>query len=375
MLDQWPEEGPPLLWRAQGIGLGFATVAIVGQRIYTAGNVGDSTVISALDYSGRLLWQAKNGPAYERSHPGARATPTLNEGKLYHLNADGDVVCLEAETGRRLWSLNMLERFNGRNIRWALSESLLVDGRRLICYPGGETISMVALDKHTGETIWTCTGVGDAPGYASPRVVDYGGLRQIVTMTARAAIGVEAESGRLLWRFEQEAPYDVNCNTPLYHDGHLYLFRTWGRGATKLKLVVKGDQCSVEQVWHTQDLDNEHGGVALVNGYLYGQADGNHRQRYLACLEATTGRTMWTDTRLAGRGSASLTLADGMLYVVSDRGEVGLVRPNPKQLEIVSQFQVPPGGEGPLYAHPVVHDGRLYVRHGDFLYAYDIARR
>jgi len=373
LLDQWPEEGPELIWRIDGIGEGYASVAIVGDKIFTAGNIGDNTVISALNMSGKILWRENNGPAYSRSFPGARATPTVAGGKLYHLNGDGDVICLDAASGRPVWTLNVFEKFAGRNTTWGLSESLLVDGDRVICTPGGQEIGMVALDKDTGRTVWTCTGPGDKPGYAAPILIETGGLRQIVTMMSASAVGVAAETGRLLWTYKHKVAYDVNVATPVYRDGHLALFGTWGRGATMLKLLVDGENCSVETVWHTKELDNEHGGVVLVGDCLFGQADGNHKRRHWACLRWKTGKTSYAVEGLPVKRSGTLTYADGMLYVLSDRGTVALLTPTPEKFDVVSRFSLPEGGKGPLWAHPVVNRGRLYVRHGRFLYAYDVA--
>jgi len=372
LLKQWPANGPEPVWRADGLGHGYSAVAIADGLIYTTGDIGEDTVITALDLSGQPVWRQTNGPAYTGPQPGSRSTPTVAGGRLYHINGYGNLVCLDAKTGEPVWAVNFMERFAGREIQWGVAESPLVDGRNVICCPGGEDVFMAALDRDTGETRWTCTGVGDQHTYASPAVVDYGGLRQIVTMTAASAIGVAADTGRLLWQHPREAPYGVNCDTPLYHDGHLFLFTTWARGATKLRLVVEGDDCSVEEVWHTRELDNEHGGVMLVDGFLYGHADGDHKHRHLACLDAETGETMWTSDELAGQASAAVTFADGLLYVVTDRGEVGLVRPSPERLEILGRFQLPEGGMGPVWAYPVVCGGRLYLRHSEFLYVYDI---
>lgn len=372
LLKRWPEGGPELLWKVDGLGHGWASVAIAGGIMYTAGNIGEDTVITALDLSGNVLWRARNGPAYTRSHPGARGTPTIVGDRLYHLNADGDVICLDARSGETIWGLNILEKFNGRNILWGLSESLLVDNGRVICCPGGEEVGVVALDAETGDTVWQCTGIGDRPSYASPIVVEYGGLRQIVTMMSASAVGIAADTGRLLWRYPHEVRYDAVCTSPVYDDGHLAVFGTWGRGATLLKLSVAGETCTAEEVWRTAELDNEHGGVILLDGYLYGQSDGDHKRRHLTCLEMKTGRTMWTARELSGDRSATVTYADGMLYLMSDRGEMALLRPNPERLEVVSQFNLPEGGKGAAYAHLVVCGGRLHARHGDFLYVYDI---
>lgn len=164
----------------------------------------------------------------------------------------------------------------------------------------------------------------------------------------------------------------MNCDTPLYHDGHLYLFTTWGRGGAKLRLVGEGENCSVQQVWHTGEFDNEHGGVMLADGCLYEHADGDHKHRHFACIRAETGDTMWTSDELSGQAPAALTFADGLLYVATDGGDIALVCPNPERLEILSRFRLPEGGAGPVWAYPVLCGGRLYLRHGGFLYAYDI---
>ncbi|MEN6498523.1 MAG: PQQ-binding-like beta-propeller repeat protein [Thermoguttaceae bacterium] len=374
LLQRWPEGGPTLLWQASGLGEGWATVAISGGKIYTAGNIDADTVITAMDLTGKRLWQAKNGPAYDRQFPGARSTPTVAAGKLYHLNGDGDVICLDAPTGRRLWQLSMAKEFQGRNPQWGLAESLLVDGPRVICCPGGPEVGMVALDKDTGKTVWTCTGIGDKPAYASPILVEYGGLRQIVTMTAASVVGVAADTGKLLWKYDHPASYDVNVSTLISQDGQLAFCGTWGRGTTKLKLHVAGDRCTVERLWHTKELDNEHGGVVLVDGYLYGLADGNHRNRHWACLAWDTGETQYATKGLEGPRSATLTYAEGMLYLVNERGTVALLPARPDGFELVSQFKLPKQGDGPTWAHPVVCGGRLYIRHGQYLYAYDVRR-
>jgi outer membrane protein assembly factor BamB len=270
-----------------------------------------------------------------------------------------------------VWSVNIVERFGGRNIQWGLAESVTIDGRKVICCPGGEKVGIVALDKATGETIWTCEGVGDKPSYSSGIVVEYGGLRQFVTMMSGSAVGVEIETGRLLWRHEREAPFDVNVATPVYHDGCVAISATWGRGTTLLKLNVSEQDCSVEQVWHNPEFDIEHGGYLFVDGYLYGLADGNHKRRHWACADWKTGEIMY-DSEGPGKKSAATSCADGMLYLLGDDRTVALVPATAERFEVVSQFELPRGPEGPTWAHPVICGGRLYLRHGDRLYAYNV---
>ena len=372
LLKLWSEGGPNLIWKASGIGFGFSTISIVDGMIYTAGNIDGYTHITALDMAGNILWQTKSGKMFSGSYPGSRGTPTVYDGKLYHLNGSGHIICLEAKTGKEIWSLNILEKFNGRTPDWGMAESLLVDGDNIICCPGGEEISVVALNRHTGETVWTCKGIGDKPGYVSPIIVDYKGLRQFVTMMSASAISVNADTGDLLWRYDHPIPYGSNISTPIYHDGHVIIFGTFGFGATKFKLNVDGNKCAIEKIWHTEELDNEHGGVILVDGYLYGHADGNHKWRHWACLELETGKTMYSVDGLPAGASGTQTYADGMLYLLGETGKVALMPADPNGFNIVSQFQIPKGGEGPLWAHPVVCGGRFYIRHGEYLYAYDV---
>ena len=367
LLEAWPAGGPRLVWSAKGLGEGFSTVAIAGGLIYTAGNIGDRTVVTALDLDGRVRWTAPNGPAYRRSVPGTRGTPTLDGGRLYHENADGDVVCLDARTGRQVWSVNILKTFGGRNITWALAESLLVDGTKVITTPGGDGAGLAALDKATGKTVWVCRETHDKPGYCSPIAVDYQGLRQVVTMLSRSIVGVHAQTGELLWQVEHVTPHDENISTPIFHDGCI-LVSTQYTGSRMLRLRVEGQSASVEPVWASKALDNQHGGVVLVDGRVVGSCRQDSRGPW-ACLAFETGERVYAER---GIGRGSLTWADGMLYAWNHRGTVALVRPAPRAFQVVSQFQIPKGGRGPAWAHPVVCGGRLYLRHGECLWVYDI---
>lgn len=367
LLRRWPEGGPKLLWTAKGLGHGFATVSIARGRIYTAGNLDGRTVITAMNMQGNILWQYNNGPAWTGSVPGSRGTPTIDGPRLYHESPLGEVVCLEAATGKRLWGLNILKRFGGKNITWALAESLLIDGARVICSPGGPQTAVVALDKLTGRTVWKSPSTGDKAGYATPALVECGGLRMILTLTSRALIGVNADDGRLLFRVEHRSPWDENITTPLYHDGHV-LVSTRTTGSVMFKLDVDGKKASVQEVWRSRELDNHHGGVVLLDGAIYGASHVRNDGRWI-CLDWKTGRLAYVER---GVGKGSLTAAEGMLYTLGERGVMGLVRATPERHQTISRFRVPKGGRGPVWAHPVVCGGRLYIRHGDFLYAYDV---
>jgi outer membrane protein assembly factor BamB len=369
LLKKWPEDGPKLLWTAKGIGHGFAGVTMADGRIYTAGEFDDDTLITGLDSDGHVLWQAENGKDRATASPaGARCTPTLDGTRLYHENAGGQIVCLEAETGSRVWSVSLEAEFQGKGGGYDHSESPLIDGDRVIGCPGGAT-AMVALDKRTGKAVWRSPSVGEPAGYTSPLLVQYEGLRMVLAVSQYQLIGVNADTGELLWQFKhyKSGPFCI-CTMPVYHDGQVFLTAGYGKGSVLLQIKVEGRKASVEPVWHSTDLDNRQGGVILLDGYLYGVADRSSNAKWI-CLDWRTGKTMYAER---GLGQGSLTYADGMLYVLGERGKVGLVRPTPAGHELTSTFKIPEGGEGPVWAHPVVCGGRLYIRHGEFLYAYDV---
>jgi outer membrane protein assembly factor BamB len=368
LLAQWPAEGPKLLWTATGIGAGFSSAAVAGGLIYITGNVGPDTLISALGPDGKVLWTAKNGPADKHSYPGTRSTVTADGDRVYHENSDGDLVCLEAVTGKSRWSLNILAKFGGQSPKWGLAESPLVDGGRLICVPGGTGTCMVAFDKLTGATLWTCAGLNEKPGYASPVAFDFGGVRQIVTMMEKSVVGVRADTGKLLWRAPHAAFADETVSTPLFHGRHVFVSTLPPGGSQCLELSAEGEGIGVKRAWHSLALNNHHGGVVLWDGHLFGS---DFLGKWL-CLELGSGRVVY---KAEGVGKGALTCAGGMLYTVAEKGgTVGLVKATPQGHAVISRFRLPEGGEGPVWAHPVVCGGRLYLRHGDRLYCYDVKK-
>lgn len=366
LLKTWPEAGPRLLWKAEGLGEGFATVSLAHDLIYTTGNVKEKTVLRALDLNRNVVWSVVVGGAWDKEHPGTRGNPTIDEDRLYYESPLGDVVCLEAKTGGEVWRWNILEKFGGENLRWALCESLLIDGDHVICCPGGQQTAMVALNKYDGNTVWQSPSVGELAGYASPSLGEHDGLCMIFTTTAKSIIAVNADNGELLWKFRHVTPFDENVMMPVYHDGHVFV-STQVTGGVMLRIDVDGDQASVHEVWRTKELDNHHGGVLLHDGHLYGT--GSSGVRHLQCLRWKDGEQVFQEQSVA---KGSLTYADGMLYCLDEKGTVSLVKADPGDHGVVGRFKIPAGGNGYSWAHAVVCAGRLYIRHGDYLYVYDV---
>ena len=371
LLKEWPKGGPKLLWTASGLGGGFSSVTLADGRIYTCGNVDEHTTVAALDLAGKILWQVPIGAAWDRDHAGTRSTPTIADGRLFVETPIGDVVSLDATSGKEIWRLNILEKFHAKNIHWGLAESPLVDGEHVICCPGGPDTAVVALDKKTGAVAWkSASADGDPISYATPLLIESGGLRILLTMTGTALIGVDADSGDLLFRHEHITRFDINATTPLYRDGRIFITSGYGSGSEMLKLAVDGKKASVSRLWQNKDLDNHHGGVILLDGYIYGAAFAPKGK--WVCLDWESGKKMYAEP---GVGKGSLTYADGMLYTLSESSKMGLVPATPERHEVVSQFALPKEGSGPSWAYPVVCGGRLYIRYDGFLYAYDIKKQ
>jgi outer membrane protein assembly factor BamB len=365
---QWPPAGPPLVWTVSGIGSGYGSIAVVGERIYVQGQRGDESTVASLNRAdGRRIWSRTIGPAGENDRgSGPRGTPTIDGDRLYVLTERGDLACLKVQDGSVVWQLNILKTFNGRNIGWLISESPLVDGNNVIVTPGGRNAGIVALDKMTGKTVWTSKELSDEAGYASCVVADVQGVRTVMTLTADAGVGVRASDGKLMWRYPRVANNTANITTPVFSDNKVFYTSAYGTGGALLALSAQNGEVRANEVYFTREMQNHHGGVVLVNGYLYG-----FNNSILTCLEFATGKMMWRD-RSVGKGS--LVYADGHLYVQSEDNTVGLVEATPSGYREKGRFRIPDQGL-PSWAHPVVSGAKLYVRNQGTLASYDIKAR
>lgn len=378
LLKEWPEGGPERIWQATGIGEGYSNVAIADQRIYTTGSIDDDCVITALDMEGKKLWNRKNGKAWKRSYPGTRSTPTIVDGVLYHLSGIGNLLCLDLESNEPVWTVNILEEFGGRNIMWGLAESPLIIGDHVICTPGGKEVSMVALDRKTGKPAWKCTGAGNRPGYASPILIDYQGLQQIVTAMSESIVGVRVSDGKLLWQYPHKVYADENITTPLFHDGLVIVSGCVRKGTTSLRLQVSGNECSVSQEWHSGTLDNKQGGIVLEDGRLYGYAEHLNSSTPWVCIDFESGEDVFKSAPVKSSykyKNGCLTFADGMFYLYSDDGKMALAKATDDGFQVTGRLRLEEPGERPTWAHPVVCGGRLYIRHGDRLSVYDVRKK
>jgi outer membrane protein assembly factor BamB len=385
LLRQWPEGGPPLIWTSTNLGRGYSAPIVVGQRIFLAGDVGEELHIFALDLEGKPVWQTKNGRAWKQPYPGARASCTFSEGRLYHLNAHGRLACLDADSGKEHWSVNVIERFDGKVIHWGLSENLLVDGPRVIVTPGGTKGLMAALDKKTGETVWASEplrlgennytahqriaepfGEVDNASYASPVLVKVGGRRQIVNCSLRHVFGVDADTGHLLWTRPMQTRYSVIAMTPVLVGDSVFVTAPHGEGGKLYRLRTDGPRVDVETLWRT-NLDACQGGVLQVDGALYGAM--YDRAKEWVSLDARTGTTRF---KLNDFAKGPLLYADKRLYCLSEQGEVALVNPGAKGFEVVGRFRLVPERTSDAWTHPVIANGRLYLRYHETLFCYDV---
>ncbi len=370
LLKTWPEEGPPVTWTAQGIGGGFSSAIIVGGKVYVTGMLGDDAGnLFVLDEAaGTILNTFPYGPeTLDEQAQGPRSTPTFDNGKLYFLSGLGVIYCMNAADGSILWSVDTVERFGARQITWDYSESLLVDGDQVLCTPGGPEALVAALDKNSGKTMWTTTGLDDTTSYCSPIIVNHAGGRMLLNATGKHIVGVDPDSGALRWSFYHKANYDIHGVTPVYLNGLVYYTAGDGIGGGALEIAPDGG--SVTSKWTDTTLDALHSGVVLIDGHLYGT--GYKSGGKLVCLEMTTGKIVW-DTRDVREGA--LIAADGMLYIYEGprKGVVNLVKASPDGFERTGRFSVTQG-TGKHWAHPTLANGKLYIRHGDTLIAYDMA--
>jgi outer membrane protein assembly factor BamB len=379
LLKSWPETGPALLWLTQDLPAGFSSVTFGKNLMYLTGVKNDIDVLVAMDTLGNIKWQTPYGRSWKESYPDSRCAATIDGNRAYVTSGAGDMACIDATNGTIIWSLKASEIYKGTFAPWGIAESLIIDGDKLYYTPGGPETMTVALNKNTGKLIWKTESLNDRPGYVSPILINYSGKKLLINVSANYIFAVDPLAGKIAWKIKHtdikaeksfavwdDAPA-IKCVTPLYKNGRIYVTGGYDHGGIMLELTDGGKNAKV--AWTDDVLDVHHGGVVLVNGYIYGanwlsNADGNW-----CCIDWKTGQKKYEEH---WKCKGSIISAEGMLYIYDERsGNVGLVKANPEKFDLVSSFRITKGS-GPYWAHPVIHSGKLYIRHGSALMAYMI---
>jgi outer membrane protein assembly factor BamB len=369
LLKSWPPGGPHMLWKATGLGGGFSGVSVSGGRLFTMGDLGDAGYLLALNLAtGKPVWKAKVGrTGGGGGHPGPRCTPACDGQVVVALGQYGDLVCVSAADGRELWRKNMKSDFGGQMMSgWGYSESPLIDGRLVVCTPGGPRGTLVAIDKSSGAAVWQSKAWAEKAAYASVIPAELGGVKQYIQITDESVAGIAASSGALVWRAPRPGQTAV-VPDPIYRDGIVFVTSGYGVGCNAFQVTAAGGRFNAREVYANKDLENHHGGVVLVGDHLYSLTNGNQ----LVCLEFKTGKVAWKD-RSVGKGS--ITCADGHLIVRGERGAgtVALVEATPAGYKEKGRFDPPDRSDKSSWPHPVVAGGRLYLRDQDVLLCYDL---
>jgi outer membrane protein assembly factor BamB len=363
LLKTWPQSGPPLAWKATGAGQGYSSFAVAGGRLYTLGARENREHVIAFDAaSGKRLWDAPHGQRFSNDRgDGPRGTPTVDGTRVYAFGASGDLTALDAASGKVAWTVNVIRDFGGQNITWGLSESPLIVGDRIIVSPGGAGSSVVALNKADGKLIWKTEA--DRAGYSSAVLHELGGISEAIVFTGERALGVNIANGRVLWSYDRVANRVANIATPIVRGNDVFLSSDYGTGAALLRLTAAGGGITAQEVYFTREMRNHHASSVLVGDHLYGFSSA-----ILTAMRFDTGEVAWRD-RSVGKGS--LVHADDRLYLFSERGVVALAEASPEGYREHGRFSLETGSL-PTWSHPVVSNGKLYLRDQDTIYAYDV---
>jgi len=366
LLKEWPSGGPKELWRTTGAGTGFSSFSASNNRLFTLGARANVEYVMAFDATtGSRLWEVPNGQRFRNDMgDGPRSTPTVDGDRVYAFGGTGELVCLEAATGKKLWSVNVVSQFGGNTPYWGYSESPLIVNDRIILNAGGRRASIVALNKTNGQTIWQQHS--DDAGYSSPMLLRTGSLQQVVFFTGQRGLAVDPRDGRLLWSYDRASNSTANIATPIVRGNRVFFSSDYGTGAALVEVRAAGNIASAQEVYFTRDMRNHHASSVVVGDYLYGFS-----ASILTALRFDTGEMAWRN-RSVGKGS--LIYADERLYLYSEQGTIGLAEATPTEYRERGRFSIKPSGP-PTWSHPIITNGRLVIRDQDTVYAYDVKAR
>jgi len=372
LLKEWPSGGPSLILKKEGLGKGNSTPVMYKGMIYISGKRDSLDVVTKLDLQGNIIWETVYGLSWNQSFPESRSTPTIENDRIYLLGGQGTVACIDTNSGEIIWKVNTHKIYKGEYHRWGMAESLLLTPDAVISSPVGERTALVALDKKDGSLVWKTESLGGVRSYASPLLVDHNGREMILAVSSKDFFAVDPGKGDLIWSIDiakLTADGDrVNTNTPLYHDGSVFISSGYDDISLMFTLSPTGDKADL--IWSDTTLDDHHGGIVVVDGYIYGSNWLNNGDGNWVCQEWKTGKVMYEEH---WNNKGSIIYADGRLYIYEEkRGNVGLLEPTPEKFNLISSFRVKEG-TGPHWAHMSIYDKKLLIRHGDVLLVYDIS--
>ena len=370
LLKQWPAGGPPLVWKATGLGEGYSSVSVVGDRVFTMGETKDGCCVLMLDGgTGRILWSTRIG---QKDSPGGyagpRSTPAVDAKVVVALSEQGVLACLDRNTGTQLWRHTLQKELGGNLMSgWGYSESPLIEGKLVICTPGGKNGTLAAFDKNTGDVVWRSRQWTDNAPYCSVIVATVGSIHQFIQVSDASVAGVAAADGRLLWRAPRKGDTAV-ATTPIYSDGFVYVTSGYGIGCNLFKVTAAGGQFTAQQTYANKVMVNHHGGVIKTGDYVYGYSDG----KGWVCQNFQTGAVKWENKEKLGKGS--LAFADGHFYLRQEdgKGTVVLIEASPEGFREHGRFAQSNRSGKNSWPHPVVARGKLYLRDQDVLLCYDV---
>jgi outer membrane protein assembly factor BamB len=368
LLKEWPAEGPKMRWSFEGLGTGQGSVAIANDQVFVTGipdTLTSEGFLFSFDLKGKLLWKKAYGKDWTGIFPGARSTPTVVDDLVYVESGNGSVYCMKTQNGETVWSIDFFKDLQADSVQFGFTESLLVDGDKIYCTPGGKVNNVVALNRFTGKIIWSSPAYGEKATYSSPIVINHNGQRLLVNLTSSSIIGLDANTGEMYWRIHQFQDNKIHANTPVYFDGKLLISSVSKKDSSGLVMLqLSPDGKKADIVWRNREFVNLSGGIILKDGYVYGSA---YLQPKWFCVDTKTGLTKYVAKEFGG---GAVIYADGLFYCYVEKdGELVLADGNPDQFRMISKFKVPMG-TAQHWAHPVIANGQLYVRHNDALMVY-----
>jgi outer membrane protein assembly factor BamB len=375
LLKSWPENGPELILQVEKIGKGWSSPIMVGDMIYTTGMIDTLDYLSAIDMQGNIKWQVPYGRSWNKSFPDTRSTATVEDDRIYVQSGTGRLVCIDRNSGQEIWAVDVDKDFECDYHMWGNSETPLIVDNKVICTPGGKKTSVVAFDKMTGKLIWQSKSLGGQRAYASATIYEYDNFRYILAVIGTDLIALIPETGEIVWNYKYfnpekwDQPGLIWTNTPIFKDDKIFLTMGYDYNAKMIKMAADGK--SVSEVFTDTIFDNHHHGVILTDGYLYGSNWRDNKRGNWVCMKWDTGEIMY-ETEWDTKGA--MVMADGLLYCYNEKGNIGLVTPDPSGFKVISEFKITEGA-GPHWAHPFIADGKLLIRHGDVLMVYDIKNK